>query len=192
MSIKEEKLTIPPMKLQEINIITNLILTFCLVLFAWWQWLAVEEQNKQNLFRLKIEHFSRYKQFLYTIMQMFSQDGENTVLENTNFSRIAKILDDMSVMRDESLFLFINKIYSFENSLLEKLADMRNHCETQKDDYILKDEQQTISDQLKKCSAAFSEDLYVLRKPGMIVSAVRKLKGNLNRMRTKEQENVDT
>lgn len=185
LSAKKEEYTIRLMNLQEINIITNLILTFCLVLFAWWQWLAVEEQNKQNLFRLKIEHFSRYKQFLYTIMQMFSQDGERTVLANANFSRIAKILDDMSVMRDESLFLFINKIYSFENNLLEKLTEMRTHCETQKDDYILKDEQQIISEQLKQCSAAFSEDLYVLRKPGPIISAVRKVKGNLNRLRTK-------
>ena len=42
-----------------------------------------------------------------------------------------------------------------------------------------------VTDDFQAYSAAFSEDLYVLRKPGPIISAVRKVKGNLNSLRTK-------
>lgn len=57
--------------------ITNVILTLAIAAFACLQWKAVDKQNKQNLFKLRIDLYSEINQIIWDILFDFMNIKDN-------------------------------------------------------------------------------------------------------------------
>lgn len=68
--------------------ITNIILTFAIAFFAGMQWKAVETQNKQNIFNLRMELYSKINQIIWNILFDFMNIKDNKKDNDKNASDI--------------------------------------------------------------------------------------------------------
>jgi len=67
--------------------ISNILLTLGLAIFASLQWIAVEKQNKQNLFNLRINLYSEIDKITWNILFSFMNIKEN-INNKQNISNI--------------------------------------------------------------------------------------------------------
>lgn len=98
--------------------------TFLLALFGLLQWLAINKQNKQNLFKLRLEHYMKFK----TVMVDATINADKVQESNNgsyNSKLIIKALKDVSHQLEklipESAYLFSKEYSDEEKKIVESI-----------------------------------------------------------------------
>lgn len=116
--------------LKYLNIFLTTFFAGLVALFAWFQWLAVDLQNKQNLFKMRMEHYSKFNS-LSLDMAIFINDDKNKDIDSL-LNRLKLHLYQIEKITHESKYLFNDEIYSLEIFIVE---DTRRVLQLLKEDY---------------------------------------------------------
>lgn len=109
------------MDISILSIILTLIFTGLLVLFGCLQWRAIEKQNKQNLFKLRMEHYVKYKNFVIDTVSLFiKEDNGKHFINIDKREHFLVQLKILVILFHESRYLFNNNISSLEEQILEE------------------------------------------------------------------------
>jgi len=98
----------------QIDIDLALIITFGLLVFAGLQWYAVDVQNNQNLFKMRIEHYKSFYELCNDILirlKHYAPVNPETDLGMMELEEYAFELDNYI---DESKFLFNQQLFESE------------------------------------------------------------------------------
>ncbi len=94
----------------------TIFFTALLTFFSFVQWKAVEEQNKQNLFKIRVEHYSKFNAILIDIhviaMRLLDRQLHNDIAEYK-----AKIYQ-LEKITLETEYLFNKDVFSLETKTI--------------------------------------------------------------------------
>lgn len=93
--------------------LTNILLSFSLAMFACLQWKAVEKQNRQNLFSLRIEFYNEINNIIWKILFAFMDLKEGIhKTKNETTSKIALLSLELSHNKLKMKYLFNEDIFN--------------------------------------------------------------------------------
>ena len=120
----------------------NIILTACIVVFtivqavcAIWQTKETQIQNRQNLFKMRLEHYNLIEKFY---IELFSNIGSSNVNANSELSHdklkhIQEVSFKIIEKNDEAEYLFSKDVKNAEcefiKELLEQIKNIKNDKE---------------------------------------------------------------
>lgn len=116
--------------LKGLNIITTMVFSGLLVWFGRCQWQAIDKQNKQNLFKIRMEHYSKFNS-LSLDMAILIVDDENKDID-TLLNKLKLLLYQIEKIIPESKYLFDDEIFSLETFIVE---NTRRVLQKLKNDY---------------------------------------------------------
>lgn len=78
----------------------TLVCTALLAVFGWLQWKAVKEQNKQNLFKIRLEYYTKVKKFLTEPFTHF--ENISCLLIQSEDDIESELIDELSLISNNS------------------------------------------------------------------------------------------
>ena len=141
--------------LQELNIISNIILTFGLFLFAWLQWLAMRNQNKIAFCQLRIKHYKQVMNGLYEIMKDLSKNSQINGM--TGYEKVLDWKIRFADYADEAQYLFNKTFFENEGKVCNILSDMLD--EMNKNKFILKSSMEMYQEKLFEIKNSIENDI---------------------------------
>lgn len=121
------------------------LFTLLLVLFAMFQWRAIEKQNAQNLFKMRIEHHLKFNSLNLDMAILINDDQNNDI--DSLLNKLKLHLYQFEKIVSESKYLFDDEIYSLETFIVE---DTKRIIKLLKKDYKSQIKETTDSQLLKE------------------------------------------
>ncbi|PWL73815.1 hypothetical protein DBY21_10135 [Candidatus Gastranaerophilales bacterium] len=117
----------------------NIILTACIAVFtivqavcAIWQTKETQIQNRQNLFKMRLEHYNLIEKFYIELFSNIgsSNDNENPELSYDKLKHIQDVSFEIIEKNDETEYLFSKDVKNaereFVRELLEQIKNIQN------------------------------------------------------------------
>lgn len=120
------------------TLITNIIFSFALAIFACLQWLAVVKQNRQNLFTLRIELYSKINDIVWKILFAFMELKEgNKKTKHQTTSNISWYCLELSHNLIKIEHLFNEQIKNSLDAFIKTSAEYNSQSQQREDfEYI--------------------------------------------------------
>ena len=109
----------------------TIFFTALLTFFSFVQWKAVEEQNKQNLFKIRVEHYSKFNAILIDIhviaMRLLDRQLHNDIAEyKAKIYQLEKITLETEYLFNKDVFSLETKTIVEYAKLLDKIEQIQN------------------------------------------------------------------
>lgn len=115
--------------LKYLNIFLTTFFTFLLALFAFFQWRAVEKQNDQNLFKLRMEHFNKIKTMQVDFIKLTDYKKDLVTIHSSKKKLVNDLVANLLVIVQESGLLFNKDVYDHEKLILSEYSKIRLELE---------------------------------------------------------------
>lgn len=148
--------------LKYLNIFLTTFFTFLLALFAFFQWRAVEKQNKQNLFKMRLEHCSKFNSFGVDIIATSERVVKNTIdmeICREFEVKIKNILYQLYKIIPEASYLFNNEISNDEKIIVDGMKQWLEFLENRDIAAIEKINKNELEDIAKRLNEKFTKFL---------------------------------
>lgn len=142
--------------LKNLNIFLTTFFTGLLALFGFFQWQTINKQNKQNLFKMRMEHYIKFNSLTLDMSIIIRDDGNIDI--DTLLNKLKLHLYQIEKITPESKYLFDDEIYSLETfiiedtrRILERLKkDFKNTMKEKTDSKLLKEAHDNIKIKIEK------------------------------------------
>ena len=103
----------------------NVVFAGLLVLFGLLQWRAIEKQNKQNLFKMRLEHCVNFNNNIVDMEELFkSAMNDKNDLTDITMSKFKEIFFKTKKIVPESSYLFNEEFYNLEDVIIKYMENI--------------------------------------------------------------------